>query len=92
MDGTPRCTKKPTLYGPEAAAAALEQAAALDPETAALLAPPRPASYYDDYHTRPPLIRTQPVLPPMPENATPEQLREWADRCHLLRCLMGSGN
>lgn len=92
MDGTPRCTKKPTPYGPEAAAAAAEAAAALDPQTAALLEPPRPANYYAEHRTRHPLIRAQPVLPPMPENATPEQLREWADRCHLLRCLMGSGN
>lgn len=76
------------LYGP----AAREAAPALDPETAAKL-PPRPADYYDDYHTlRPPLTRPERALPPVPENATPEQLREWSDRCWMIRSMFGSGN
>jgi hypothetical protein len=79
---------KALLYGP----AAQQAAPPLDAETAAAL-PPRPADYYDDYHTlRPPLTRPERVLPPKPENATPEQLREWSDRCWLIRSLMGSGN
>lgn len=74
------------LYGP----AAHEAAPSPDPETAAKL-PPRPAGYYDDYHTlRPPLTRTERTLPPMPENATPEQLRAWSDRCCLTRSMFGS--
>lgn len=79
---------RPLLYGPAAQAAA----PLLDPETAAKL-PPRPADYYDDYDTlRPPLTRPERVLPPKPENATPEQLREWSDRCWLIRSMFGSGN
>jgi hypothetical protein len=79
---------KTPLYGPAAQVAA----AALDREPAAKL-PPRPADYYDDYHTlRPPLTRPERVLPPKPENATPEQLREWSDRCWLIRSMLGSGN
>lgn len=76
------------LYGP----ATQEAAPPLDPGTAAKL-PPRPAHYYDDYHTlRPPLTRPERVLPRKPENATPEQLREWSDRCWLIRSMFGSGN
>ena len=79
---------KPLLYGPAAQAAA----PALDPETAAKC-PPRPADYYDDYHIlRPPLTWPERVLPPKPENATPEQLREWSDRCWMIRSMFGSGN
>lgn len=78
----------PLLYGPAAQAAAPP----LDAETAAKC-PPRPADYYDDYHTlRPPLTWPKRVLPPKPENATPEQLREWSDRCWMIRAMMGSGN
>jgi hypothetical protein len=80
-----RCTMNTPLYRPDAQPAS-------DPETAATL-PPRPASYYDDCHTlRTPLTRPERVLPPKPENATPEQLREWSDRCWLIRSMFGSGN
>lgn len=79
---------KTPLYGPDAQVAAPP----LDAETTAKL-PPRPADYCDDYHTRrPPLTRAERVLPPKPENATPEQLREWSDRCWLIRSMFGSGN
>jgi hypothetical protein len=71
--------------------AARAAAPALDAGTAAKLAP-RPAGYYDDYHTRPPLTRPERVLPPRPRNATPEQLREWSDRCWMIRSMFGSGN
>jgi hypothetical protein len=78
----------PLLYAPAARAVA----PALDPGTAATL-PPRPADDYDDYHTlRPPRTRPERVLPPRPQNATPEQLREWAERCWMIRSMMGSGN
>jgi hypothetical protein len=80
---------KPLLDGPAAPGAG---APPLDAETAAKL-PPRPAENYDDYHTlRPPLTRPERVLPPKPENATPEQLREWSDRCWMIRSMFGSGN
>ncbi len=76
------------LYGLAAQAAAPPP----DAETAAKC-PPRPLGYYDDYHTlRPPLTRPERLLPPRPENATPEQLREWSDRCWMSRMIMGSGN
>ena len=78
---------KTPLQGPDAQAALL----ASDPETAAKL-PPRPADHYDDYHTAPPLRRPERVLPPQPENATPAELQEWADRCLMLRMMCGSGN
>lgn len=78
---------KPLFSGPAAQAAPI-----LDPETAAKL-PPRPVGYYDDYYTlRPPLTRPERALPPRPENATPEQLREWADGCWMIRSMFGSGN
>jgi hypothetical protein len=65
--------------------AAQEAAIPLDAETTAEL-PPRPTDDYDEYHAlRPTLTRPQRVLPPKPENATPEQPRErgW---------MFGSGN
>lgn len=46
----------------------------------------------DERTSLPPFTRPDRVLPGKPENATPEQLREWTDRCWIIRSMFGSGN
>jgi hypothetical protein len=72
--------------------AALVFESALSADGAPLL-PSRPADYYADYDTPPPLAHPErPIPPPPPEGAGPEEQRQWAERCFILRTMFGSGH